>query len=160
MRLVELFGYLSVLVYLSNPNHSFSFSKSTLTSKIFSLMIFVKTQILTKIFFTLTAFLRCRNFLRRNFGFQVIFRRYCVLHNTNSSKSSGCLMQCRANFNLLPLILLLTLSFHKMPSNVRKILVYVPSKLFYWAFVFVQASEPYGRTGSQAAMNNLILSLN
>ena len=126
-----MFGNLSVLLYLSNPNHSFSFSKSTITSKIFSVMIFVKIQILTKIFFTLTDFLRCRNFLRRNFGFQVIFRRSYVLHNTNSSKSSGCLMQCLANFNLLPLILLLTLSFHKIPSTIRNILVYVPSKLFY-----------------------------
>ena len=127
-----MFGNLSVLLYLSNPYHSFSFSKSTLTSKTFSVMIFVKIQILTKIFFTLTAFLRCRNFLRRNFGFQVIFRRYPgVLHNTNSSKSSGRLMQCPTNFNLLPLILLLTLSLHKMPITIRKILVYVPSKLFY-----------------------------
>ena len=132
----------------------FSFSKSTLTSKTFSVMIFVKIQILTKIFYTLTAFLRCRNFLRRNFGFQVIFRRYCVLHNTNSSKSSGCLMQCRANFNLLPLILLLTLSFHETPIIICNILVYA---LFSGAVGIVQAFGPYSRADSQAAINYLIL---
>ena len=92
-------------------------------------------------------------------------------HVTRSSaKSSGRLMQCLANFYLLLLILfdsfgsvpyktsLLTLSFHETPSTIRSILVYVPSKLFCWVFVIVQASEPYSRTDSQAAMNYLILS--
>ena len=76
------------------------------------------------------------------------------------ANSSGWLIQC-PNFDLLLLILpdsfgnfpyrilLLPLSFHESPSTMRTILVFVPSKLFSWAFVIVQASQPYSRTDSQ-----------